>query len=351
MSLSLPTKHVASLHKAMLVSFPAEGPLRLWVEFNLGENLNLIKRSPGLDEIILDLFYWVESRRVWQGFLLAGIASSDRPILSDACTQALGALPPPPEADQPAGARDLLIWDKAPFVDRDTFWIDIDELKTSRRKRVAVVNGPPRSGKSYCGELLDHLRRQAWAAARLALLDLKSDQTPDIKPDELCRRLLLKLRVTGPADLPPPLPGQKPDRWARDLAAWVAGQIAQLGGQVWVVLDGCGQLSAEETHVFIAALAEEAGDQDDFRLVLLDYDKAFGSRAERATRRTRIDYLTASDLQAFLYRFDQQYKVSSKPTWAAAQELVTQYARHTPGSATQVDALAELLPAIIRSLI
>jgi hypothetical protein len=256
-------------------------------------------------------------------------------------------------AGQPAGGRDLLIWDSAPFIDRQPFWISIDELQTSPLKRVAVVDGPPKSGKSYCGELLGHLRRKRWSGARLALIDLKNDRSPDIKPDELCRRLLLKLRITGAAALPPPLPGQKPDRWARDLAAWMAGQIAQLaqaGAQVWVVLDGCYQASAEETHAFITALAEEAGDQGDFRLVLLDYDRALGGRAERATRRTRIDYLTAADLQSFLHEFDQQYKVSSKPGWAAAQELVAQYAKHTPGSATQVDALAELLPAIIRSL-
>jgi hypothetical protein len=158
------------------------------------------------------------------------------------------------------------------------------------------------------------------------------------------------LRITAAITLPLPLPGQKPDRWARDLAAWLSGQIAQIGEEVWVVLDGFSQASSEETHVFIAALAEEAGDQGDFRLVLLDYDKAFGIRAERATRRTRIDYLTASDLQSFLAELDQQYGVSSKPSWDAAQELVTQYTKHTPGSATQVDALTELFPAIIRSL-
>jgi hypothetical protein len=117
------------------------------------------------------------------------------------------------------------------------------------------------------------------------------------------------------------------------------------------VLDGCSRLGAEETHVFLAALAEEAGDQDDFRLVLLDYDKAFSSRAERATRRTRIDYLKAADLEAFLAKLDQQYQASAKPAWEAARELVTQYARHMPGSATQVDALAQLLPEIVRALI
>jgi hypothetical protein len=45
MSLSLPPKHVESLHKAVLASFAAEGQLRVWVEFKLGENLNVINST------------------------------------------------------------------------------------------------------------------------------------------------------------------------------------------------------------------------------------------------------------------------------------------------------------------
>jgi Effector-associated domain 1 len=355
MSLRLPNKQAEALHRAALGSFPDEATLRIWVQFKMGENLNAIKKESGLQAIILDLFYYVDSGNRWESFLQAGIDSNnDRPVFSQACREALESLrrQTAPAAAVRANGPNLLIWNTTPFVDRQTFWIDLEELRTSPRKRILMLKGPPKSGKSYCGELIDHLRRDLWQVARFALIDLKNSQSPDIKPEELCRRILLKLRISGAGEAPPPLPGQKPDRWARDLAAWLGTHIAQIEGEVWIVLDGFDDPSvAEETHVFLAALAEEAGDQDEFRLILLDYERAFGERTERATRRTRIEYLTASDLRLFLDLLDRDYNVSKKPGWQAAQEFVDLYDQHTPGSATQIDALAELLPPIVRSLI
>jgi hypothetical protein len=353
MGLRLPQKVVESLHGAALVSFPDEAALRLWVQFKLGENLNTIKRDSGLPAIILDLFYHVDSGDRWVEFLQGGIDSADRPFFSKVCKEALEAVRQRPAYVKGAAEAKpkLLIWDRTPFVDREPFWIDINELRTSTRKRVLIVNGPPKSGKSYCGELVDHLRRDHWQGVRFTLIDLKNGQSPDMNPEELCRRILLKLRISA-GEPPPPLPGQKPDRWARDLAAWLGTHIGQIKGEVWVVLDGFNDPAiAEETHVFLGALAEEAGDQDDFRLVLLDYELPFGDRTERATRRTSIEYLTGSDLRTFLNLLDREYGVSAKPEWQAAQTFVELYEQQTPGSATQIDALRELLPPIIRSLI
>jgi hypothetical protein len=352
MGLRFPQKVIETLHGAVLLSFPDEATLRLWVQFKLGENLNIIKRDPGLSVIILDLFYYVESRDKWVEFLQGGIDSADRPIFCKVCKETLEAMRRQlPRAAGTAEAKPkLLIWDRTPFVDREPFWIDINELRSSPQKRVLVVNGPPKSGKSYCGELIDHLRRDHWRAVRFTLIDLKNGQSPDMKPVELCRRILLKLRISAGEPLPP-LPGQKPDRWARDVAAWLGTQISQINCEVWVVLDGFNDLAiAEETHVFLGALAEEAGDQDNFRLVLLDYEREFGGRTERATRRSSIEYVTASDLRTFLNLLDREYKISAKPEWQAAQVFIELYEQHTPGSATQIEALRELLPPIIRSL-
>ena len=355
MALTLPPKTVEALHKAFLASFPSEPDLRYWVQFRLGENLNVIKQSAGLMGIVLDLFYWIESRQSWRTALDAGVCSADLPFLSEECRLALAVLQsvaPPPGGPAAAG-KDLVIWDGEPFVDRQTFWIDIEELMTSKRKRVALVNGPRRSGKSYCGGLLDHHRRRSWPTARWAFIDLKDDQSPDVKPAELCRRLLYKLKIAGAENLPPPLPGQKPENWARDLAAWLAGQIARAGELVWVLLDGFEHPDVlVETHVFLAALAAEAVDQDAFRLVLLDYDRALSDRIERAARRTRIDYISASDLDLYLGQLGARHPaILTRPEWDAALEFVIQYGNHVPGSATQVDALEQLFPRLVRALL
>ena len=352
MSLRLSGKLEENLHKAVMQSFPDEAALRMWVRFKMDLNLNVIKTSASLPAIVVDVFDYVESGDKWEAFLQAGIDSEDCPVFSKECRAALKVLrqqTAPAADDGKAGAKPL-IWDTAPFVDRESFWIDLDELRTSPRKRVLALDGPPKSGKSYCGELIDHLRRH-WQKVTFAQIDLKNERAPDIKPAELCRRILFKLRIRE-AKEPDPLPNQTPQRWALDLAPWVGTHIKQIGGEVWVVLDGFNDPAVpEETHVLIAALAEEAGDQNDFRLILLDYDRAFGERTERATRRTRIEYLTASDLRLFLNLLDQDYKASTKPEWQAAQMFVELYDQHMPGSATQIDALTELLPPIVRSLL
>jgi hypothetical protein len=352
MSLSLPPKTVEALHRAFLASFPSEGELRLWVQFSLNESLNVIKKSPDLPSIVLDLFYWIEAGQIWESALDKGVETEQRPLLRDECRKALSVfLTPPQRLPVGAAAKDLVIWDGDPFVDRQSFWIAIDELMTSDRKRVALVNGPPRSGKSYCGGLLDHLSRRKWPHARIALVDLKEEPAPDIKPVVLCRRLLFKLRIEGAGALPPPLPEQDPKGWARDLSAWMAGLIPRAGDPVWVLLDGFDRPGvAEETHVFIASLAAGAAEQG-FRLVLLDYDRPLGDRTEKAARRTRLDYISASEVFDYLSMLDAQYGASAQPGWAAAQEFGQQYSRHAPGSATQVDALEHLFPQIIRDLL
>jgi len=357
--LSLPPKTVKSLHTAFLLSFPTESQLRLWVQFEINENLDQIKKSNAdLPTIVLDLFYWIEARGVWRQTLIAGEEATSYPSLQKECTEALQAffavttiqtaLPtvsPSPE---------LFIWEEDPFVDRETFQIDIEELFSSDLKRVAMVNGPPKSGKSYCGTLLDHRSRKRWPNAALILLDLKEERrSRAIRPEELCRWLVLKSRVDHVGDPPPPLPNQKAVNWAGDLAAWAAGVIPRAGDHVWVVLDGFDDPDVPvETHAFIGALAAEAADQrSGFRLVLLDYNKGLSSRTERATRRTTIDYISASDLSQFLALLDVNHQVSSRPEWAVAQEFVSLYSQHTPGSATQIDALHEVFPDIVRALL
>ena len=116
------------------------------------ENLNVIKRSSAsLPGIVLDLFYWVDSNQQWPLFLQAGIDTTKSQMLRDACREALAALLSAASAvssNTSANARSLLLDEGAPFIDRDTFWIDIQELRSSSRKRVALIDGPPKSGKS-----------------------------------------------------------------------------------------------------------------------------------------------------------------------------------------------------------
>jgi hypothetical protein len=172
-----------------------------------------------------------------------------------------------------------------------------------------------------------------------------------MEPEELCRRVLLKLRILNAGPAPAPLPGQNRLATAAILRPGQCRTSQTLRTETWVILGGFNDAGGlEETHVVIGALAEAAGEQDDLRLVMLDYDRGFSDRTERATRRTRIDYLTSSDLDQFLRLLDAKYNVSSKQEWEAARQLVTSYRKHAAGSATQIDALKELFPEIIRAL-
>ena len=133
MAFRISNKQADALHKAALVSFPSEVELQVWVAFNWVNSLNQIKKSNYLPAIVLDLFVDVEAAGGWDAFLTAGADSNDRPVFRDACKSTLAALTtmrPIAVAGQ-AGGRDLLILDSAPFVDRQPFWIDIEELRTS----------------------------------------------------------------------------------------------------------------------------------------------------------------------------------------------------------------------------
>lgn len=351
MAFAINTSDAKNLRDAFLASFPTFEALRDWVAFNCSVNLNQIKQSNALPSIITDLFFWVEAGSTWKQFLSAGTQTVDLPLLSQRSAEILATFTKQQSAPTNLATQSILIGDGAPFVDRKTLWIDLVQVLNSNKKHSLVVDGPCGSGKSYCGDFLDHVWRTQWPTAQLALIDIKGEATPDFAPEELARRILFKLGV-GNSSLPNPLPGQKPDRYARDLAAWLAGEIAQLNRQVWLVLDGFSNKQIrEETIVLLLSLVEEAANKRDFRLVLIDFERTLSEQGGKGAQRSTLSHLTAQDITVFLAELDIALGSSAKAGWAAAQEFVALYSQLASGTKEQRTALAELLPQIVRGLV
>jgi hypothetical protein len=244
---------------------------------------------------------------------------------------------------------------RLPFVDRDDVKMTIEEMADSAGWCGLVVAGPTRVGKTYCREYLAFRRAISWSEDRFAQVVLEQERDDTMAPVEVARRLALGISRTA-VEPPPRLPGQKDERWAADLAVWVAGKADESGARVWIVLDGFdreGVLS--ENHDFIEALAREAANRTNLRLVLLGYTRGLPDDIERSLQRQRLDYLTEANLQQFFDNLDRHCAYRMNPACAelkaAAERFVALYGELPAGDTRRVQALREAFPGIVRDLL
>lgn len=179
----------------------------------------------------------------------------------------------PPSTPDPLLAR--VLDTRSPFLDRAPLRRTLrDFARTNSRAQVLVVNGPPKSGRSYTKELLFHFCR---APAITLCCVARSSWT---EPQDLAADLVASMGGDS-RDLPAPTDTNK-ERWLSQLANWVLFKAAEartrMQSNYWFLLDGFGDNPSEPLRFFITQLAERITNgyyaSNDFRLILIEFRRS-----------------------------------------------------------------------------
>jgi hypothetical protein len=325
--------------------------------------LEIKLRFDTVEHAVSDLFELMDRTGMWIELLRA--AQAERPQAATflaVCGEVLDHFAqemPAVGGTEGKPLRATLLLRDLPFVDRDSVREAVADMDRPSGWSGLVVRGPRQVGKTYLCEFLGHMKVQSWSGDRIAPVILERERSYAMPLEELARRLALAVRP-GQADTnpPPKLLDQKDERWAADLAVWLAGLIDLSGCRVWVVLDGFDHPDVPPpVHELIAGLAEQAAWRANFRLVLLGYapPQPWPDHIERNIRPENLAYVTAAQLREFFAGLDRRlgYRRAAACTTAAAaaDRLVELYDALPPGDARQVKALKQALPGVVRDLV
>ena len=219
-----------------------------------------------------------------------------------------------------------------PFLNRDITRRAFEEFDNPlshapHAARVLVVNGPPGSGKTFTADFLRLLVKLRADRQQVIDLDFGTWTGKPLTPDLLVVDLVGKMaeeeaRAAAKAQAEqtvPRLVNQRPDRWAKDLAIWLAAEANRTNKTWHIVLDNFHRPGVPpETHLFIKQLAVAlAGrplawdvlDPDmgpPLRLVLLGYPE-FAHDHNGLIRMQQIQPITVDNLKIHFQRY-YQYK-------------------------------------------
>jgi hypothetical protein len=162
-----------------------------------------------------------------------------------------------------------------PFWNRTDLREPVRALLTGRGRRVLVVDGPARTGRSYTWEYLNHAA--GFSNAQPLYLDMT--RKAGASPGDIVR--LIALRYKWPLD-GLPIQHAQPSQWAEELGAWVGGNARDETDAVVLVFDNtsCAGLRPE-TKELLVFLAEKAVEVDRLRVVLLAHPEALPPNVRR----------------------------------------------------------------------
>lgn len=181
--------------------------------------------------------------------------------------------PPPPQAD-PLFATVLATG--SPFINREKLRNCLRGFGDRNSLRpVMVINGTPKSGRSYSKELLEHF----CSTTEFTLCYVK--RASGSEPEHVARDLVTL--VGGNLGDMPRREDTNEERWLQDLANWVltgaAAAVARAREvrKFWFVLDGFGGPDLKKSvRDFIVHLADKITTGiyvKDFRLILLEFER------------------------------------------------------------------------------
>jgi hypothetical protein len=209
----------------------------------------------------------------------------------------------------------------------------------ARAARVLVVDGPQGSGKTFTENFLRLLVGLRGDPNGVAEADFSSLTAETLTPDRLVVHLAQQMgidKARAEADMRR-LRAPQPERWAKEIAIWMAGEANRTGKTWHILLDNLHQKGVpEQTFIFIelmmAALAGEpiAWDVRDqrmgppLRLVLLGYRRELPERKDFI----RVDKITPLTPQNLKTHFERFYSYKQWPVDDA--EIDSIVARYEP---------------------
>lgn len=250
-----------------------------------------------------------------------------------------------------------------PFLDRLKVRQALKVLNEPEGSSVLVINGPPKSGKSYCVELVHHAVDENLKLAGqnsfvpVARVTFQPGMGASLTPETLAKLIVAEI-TTKPKPIPILDEGQElvtPDRLNEHLCKWVIDNASENGTLWWVALDGINDPDlAPATRNFISKLVDglsyDGKHANKMRLLIIDYpaEHLVGAFPDKA-KLEELGPIGEVDVEAF---FKQQLEElgGEAPTASQVRLGVVLAMLNLPEDATRLQALNEKLKVVVTNL-
>lgn len=301
-------------------AFPGYQDLANLVDAHLGQTLDLIVErfaSEPPADATARLVAWFDRRGAVASLIDTCARVRPEPVLLSAAKKVLAAIK---SREVAVGFRlddpyDTCLVDRQVFLDRQALRAVLRGWSPPPRKRVLVVNGPARSGKTYTLQLLRHIAVQM-KTIQIANIDLADEDLALFVPGMLARSVMLQMGRDSDLSFMPKLDDAGSGaRWARELCVWLVS-AARRSATTWVIaLDGSHQAQLrDETRDMIRELIKRASVADSpLRVVLLGYtDDLLPMDVRNQVAAEQLQALTAQDLRDYLGKVVDQLGVDDE---------------------------------------
>jgi hypothetical protein len=288
------------LIKALLEAFSSDDVILL--ASLLGGRIDDIAPRPATrPDQIVKLVEWAEQQRCEERLLqeatelnptndeLAAVASL---VLEQLLTTR-------PWYQSPHPVQTCIVGSDQAFVGRLQLRGNLDKLMLPNNWTTLLVDGEPRSGRSFTLELLAFVLGLD-PDTRIVHIDLK-DATRDLAPVDLARRFALQMTLDD-TGLPPQ--DAQAVKWNEELRDWVIGRVESSGKTCWLVIDAIDRVHpSDATMDLIWKLAAAARTRPRLRVVLL----ACSEHPPSSVRALREDIqpINRGEVEAFFTLFLQ----------------------------------------------
>jgi hypothetical protein len=190
---------------------------------------------------------------------------------------------------------------RKPFINRWNFrQVLQDFVARNPTRRLLVVNGRPKSGKSYSKLYVTHLKGACSGFAPV-WFSAVGGQPESYTPDEVARGIV---SVVDGNMAQMPAQHSSDNRRAHELATWVINELGRRSTAFCLFLDGL-RNTPRETHAFIYFLADALTSNlhhVDGRLVLIDYDQELLADLPCGFDEETLDPIQKPDVEKFFLR-------------------------------------------------
>jgi len=249
-----------------------------------------------------------------------------------------------------------------PFLNRLKLRESFRRLDAPTGSSVLIINGPPKSGKSYSVELLYHVAQERAApAARgvnvpVGLITLQRGMGASLSPEALAQMITTRINSN-----PKPLPqlneadsNVTPDRMNVHLCKWIIDNVNNTGEKWWLVLDGLNDPDLTPiSRNFISKLVEMLSTgpySKALRLVIIDYpaDLLAGVNPDQMESE-RLGPIGEVDVELFL-RQQLGKAGGALPSRQAVQAGVILTMLNLPEDDMRLKVLNDRLKAVVENL-
>jgi hypothetical protein len=264
--------HFTRLNDALVAVLRDRDDLQVFVEMKLGRRLDLLTKEARIDVMILN----VVKRADQDAWLPQLLDSAIKKSPDNAELKALRAELIVPDGAVPGSPWSVcMIRGDQAFINRRDLRTHMCDLEKPGGRRILIVNGDERTGKSYTRQFVTH--RVDVLGERPILIDLaelhRNRRGERVMPDDVARSLCNLLGIASSFVL------SKEDeqyaRWSLDFCQRLSGHLANWPTRVWIIVDEFNSVVLPESTLgLFNQLAKHIESMmTQVRLVLLGYGK------------------------------------------------------------------------------